>query len=204
MRAPAWVRRPTSGPPSFGRYRAPLVSTAIVLAAVIASCSGTSSPSPSLPSTGPLPTATDLVPNGPAPTNWPTTVVDGVIALGAADKSFAQMNSDVTTAVNAADPGKILTVMNDALKFLRPNLRFLPYLQGYPATKDVGDKLAAAYNQLVAGAQAIVDGVNAGDGEAVQQGFNQFFAGDAAYSVETGPLADLVQQALLMRRNLTQ
>ena len=204
MRAPAWVRRSTSGPWSFGRFGAPLVSTAIVLALLIASCSGTSSPAPGSPSTAPSPTVTDSLQNGPAPTNWPTTVVDGAIALAGADSGFKQMNSDVTTAVDSADPRTILTVMTDALDFLKPNQRFVTYLQAYGPTKDTGDKLAAAYDQMIGGAQKIVDGVNAGDGEAVQQGFVEFFAGDGAYAEQTGPLSDLAQQAVLMRRNLTQ
>ncbi len=208
MTARGWLRRSKSGSSAIGRLRAPGVSIAIVVAALVAGCSGlsaTASPT-TTPTTTPtgLASPTDSLQGGPAPTNWPTTVVDGVIGLAGADTSFKQMNADVATAVNSADPRTIVTVMNDALKFLRPNLHLVAYLQGYGPTKDTGDKLSAAYNQMINGAQAIVDGASAGDGEAVQQGFDQFFAGDAAYAAQTGPLSDLAQQALLMRRNLTE
>jgi len=139
---------------------------------------------------------------GPSATFWPTMVIEGAVALAAANTSFSQMNSDVTAAVNAGDPRRILTVMTDALKFLKANRVSVGYLQGYDTTKATGDKLAAAYDQMIGGAQTIVDALTSGNGEAVQQGFNDFFAGDAAYAEQTGSLGDIAEQATLMKHNL--
>ena len=183
-----------------------------LVAALIAGCSGlsgTASPAASATASAgaaasPSDSPSDSQQIGPAPTNWPTTVIDGSIAIAAADASFKKMNSDVTTAVNSTDPRTILTVMTDALKFLKSIRGAATYLQDYGPTKDTGDKLGAAFDEMISGAQAIVDGVNAGDGPGVQHGFDQFFAGDAAYAAQTGPLSDLAQQALLMKRNLTK
>jgi hypothetical protein len=69
-------------------------------------------------------------------------------------------------------------------------------------TKATGDKLAAAYDQMIEGAKTILDGLQSGNGEAVQQGFNAFFAGDAAYAAQTGPLGDIASQAALMKKHV--
>jgi FlaG/FlaF family flagellin (archaellin) len=173
----------------------------VALGLAFAGC-GTSTTSPGSAGTAtPLPTDST---EGPSATTWPTLVVEGAISLAAADASFKQMNTDVTTAVNAGDPQKILIVMKDALTFLQKNRVAVRYLQEYDSTKATGDKIGAAYDQMIKGAQAIVDGITSGDGEAVQQGFNDFFAGDAAYAEQTGPLGDLAAQAALMKRSYTQ
>ena len=197
------VRRSGTGSAARDGLRRALLGVAILISLGIAGCSALGSASPT-----PAATATATVPDdatmGPGATFWPTQVVEGAISLAAADASFSKMNQDVTTAVNGADPHTILTVMTDALKFLQSNRVAVGYLTQYDATKAVGDKLAAAYDQMIGGAKAIIDGLTNGNGEAVQQGFNDFFAGDAAYAEQTGPLGDIVSQATLMKRNYTQ
>ena len=184
--------------------RSAAAAWALLLVVSIVGCGVSASPSPSSsPATTGTAAPSDAT-EGPSATFWPTQVIEGSISLAAADGSFSQMNKDVTTAVNAGDPHTILTVMGDALKFLKANRVAVTYLQGYGPTKATGDKLGAAYDQMIKGAQTIVDAINSGNGPAVQQGFNDFFAGDAAYAESTGALGDLASQATLMKRNYTQ
>ena len=197
------VRRSGTGTGAHGRLWGPLVALAVVISLGIAACSGLASGSPTPPATATVSVPDDAT-MGPNATFWPTNVIEGAISLAAADASFSKMNQDVQTAVTAGDPKTILTVMTDSLKFLQANRVAVGYLQQYDTTKPVGDKLAAAYDQMIAGAQKILDGLKSGDGEAVQLGFNDFFAGDAAYAEQTGPLGDIVSQATLMKRNYTQ
>lgn len=200
MSGPARPRRSAVGRPR-SESGWTVLAVGLLLGLVIAACagvSGTPRPSPTTQATGSGPVS------GPAATNWPTMVIEGAVTLAAADASFSQMNKDVGDAVNAGDPSRILTVMTDALAFLKANRVSVTYLQGYDTTKATGDKLAAAYDQMIRGAQAIVDALKSGNGPAVQQGFNDFFAGDAAYAEQTGPLGDIAAQAALMKRNLTQ
>jgi hypothetical protein len=141
---------------------------------------------------------------GPNATPWPSQVIEGAISLAAADASFKQMNTDVSTAVNAGDPQKILIVMNDALTFLKKNRVAVTYLQGYDATKETGDKIGAAYDQMIKGAQTIIDALKSGDADGVTKGFDDFFAGDAAYAEQTGALGDIATQAATMKRSYTK
>ena len=196
------VRRPGTGRRAGGGPALLAVGWLVAASLVVAACGISTTSSPSGAGTPTIqPSEATL---GPAATPWPTLVVEGAISLALADASFKQMNSDVTTAVNAGDPQKILTVMKDALTFLKKNRVAVTYLQEYDFTKATGDKLGAAYDQMIGGAQTIVDGLTSGNGEAVQQGFNDFFAGDAAYAEQTGPLGDLAAQAALMKRNYSQ
>ena len=199
------VRRSGTGRRPGGRLRPAWAAlSALTVVLTVAGCTGLSGSTSPGPVATPTPTVPDDATMGPSATFWPTQVIEGSISLAAADASFSQMNKDVTNAVDSADPHTMLTVMTDALKFLKTNRLAITYLQGYEPTKDTGDKLAAAYDQMIGGAQRILDGLTAGNGEAVQQGFNDFFAGDAAYAEMTGPLGDLASQATLMKRNYTQ
>lgn len=167
---------------------------------IIVACGASVTPSPSTGSSAPTGGGSG-VPT-PKPTFWPTGVVEATIALGAADGDFIKMANDVVGAVDSNDAARVLQVMSDALTFLKGNQENVPRLQGYPATTDVGDKLAAAYAQMIEGAQAVIAGMNAGDSSAVQAGFDTFFAGNAAYVAISPALGDLADQAVFMKRQL--
>ncbi len=203
MTHPGQVRRSASGWRSRGGRRLVGLLGPWGLAIALVGCVG-SGASPTSSQTVAPGTTSSGFPVGPLPTNWPSNVVEAAIELAAADASFAQMNKDVADAVTGADPRTMLTVMTDALTFLQANQRSIPALQAYALTKDLGDKLGAAYGQMISGAQAIVGGLRSGKSASVQQGFNDFFAGGAAYAPLTGPLGDLASQAALMKKHLSQ
>ena len=172
----------------------------MILALLLAACGATATPSSS--PTGATASPGESGSPGPKPTFWPTGTVEATIALGAADGDFTKMANDVVGAVNSNDAVKVLQVMSDALTFLKGNQENIPHLQKYPATKAVGDQLATAYGQMIAGAQAVIDGMNAGDTAAVQAGFVTFFAGNEAYVAVSPALGDLADQAIFMKRQL--
>lgn len=176
------------------------VAASVALTMVLTACSGSATAPPSTARA--TPSAADSGIPTPKPTFWPTGVVEATIALGAADGDFIKMANDVVGAVNSNDAVKVLQVMSDALTFLKGNQENVPHLQDYPATKSVGDKLAAAYAQMVEGAQAVIDGMNAGSTEAVQGGFVTFFAGNQVYVAISPALGDLADQAIFMKRQL--
>jgi hypothetical protein len=187
-----------------GRRRLPIVTLAGITAVAILAAACVSGTATSTPGSQATPSPTAESSGGAKPTFWPTTTIDGTIALGAANDSLTKMAKDVTTAVDAQDPQKILIVMSDGLTFMTSLQADIGYLQAYPETKDVGDQLAAAYGQMIKGAQEIVDALKAGNGEGVQSGFSDFFAGSAGYAAVAPALGDLVSQAILMKRGFNQ
>lgn len=192
-------RRP-SGRPTREIGLAALLGLALAL--LVGACGATA------PSSSPSGGATAATAPGesgsprPKPTTWPTTTVEASIALGAADGDFTTLANDVIAAVNSEDPLRMLQVMTDAITFLEGNQKNIPRLQAYPATKDLGDRLAVVYAQMIDGAHQVVDGIGAADGAAIQAGFAAFFDGNKAYVALSPEVGDIAEQALFMKRQL--
>ena len=96
----------------------------------------------------------------------------------------------------------MLDVIDRVIPFLQGNQKNIPRLQGYDFTKAVGDRLAAAYQQMVDGAIQIRDGLKSGDGAAVTAGFGAFLAGNTSYQDVRAALGDAANQAIFMKKGL--
>ena len=189
-----------------GSPRAPGAVAVIIFLAVAVSlpiaCTGEYSLSATpdtVPTTGAL---SPSAPTGAAPTPWPYLVVNSTISLAAIDAEFEKIGTDLSAAVDSGDLGRLLTVSNDVLGFLNANQKNIPPLQGYLETKVLGDRLAAAYGQMIAGIQGIHDSLVAGSGTGVTDGFVTFVAGNAAYAEIRRTLGDFAGRAVLMKRVL--
>jgi hypothetical protein len=177
-----------------------VLAAVLLLAAVpaaIMACSG-ASPGPTgsvAPSTGNA---------GPRPTHWPSEVVESTVALGLADSEFVKVGADLKAAIDSRNMETLLTSAKDVEAFLTGNRKNVPRLQGYGETKDVGDRLAAAYDQMIAGITEVRESLESGDADGVTTGFQTFVAGNTAYSAVRSDLGVLVEQAIFMKRLLLQ
>jgi hypothetical protein len=177
-----------------------LTLATIILATLAVGCSAVPSPTATAGSTA----AISAGPTGPNPnaTPWPIEVVESSIALGAADGGFAVMTDDLASAVSSGEPARILDVIGRVIPFLQENQKNIPRLQAYAFTKAVGDRLAAAYQQMIDGAIQIQNSLKSGDGAAVTAGFSAFFAGNTAYGDVRSALGDVASQAVFMKKGL--
>jgi hypothetical protein len=169
-----------------------------LLLGIVAGCSATTTPSPS-PAAASFPS--DSFSPDPGATSWPGGVVDAVVALGAADPQFDQVGKDLSTAIDTNNMQTLLAVVENVQKFLTANLAHIPKLQGYDATKDLGDKLAAAYTEMLAGMTKVHDSLVNGDGAGVTAGFDTFASGSTAYGLVRASLGDTFNQAIFMKRH---
>jgi hypothetical protein len=173
----------------------------VTVAGLVAACTptGTASGSP----TGTAgPDASGSGSPGPKPTAWPTTTIEATIALGAAHNDFDAMVNDIGTAVTAGDPALVAVAMDDALEFLEGNQTNIPRLQAYDSTKPTGDRLAATYAGMIEGLKMVKAGLAAGDGEAVEEGFEVFSEANTEYLTVAPELVELATQAIFMKRVL--
>jgi hypothetical protein len=179
-----------------------LAVPAAVLAAVIAACSNGPVATPS-GSFDPLPTL-GFLGSGESPqaTRWPSTVVEAVVALGAADGDLAKAGNDLNDAVQAGDLTLLLKTTDNVKTFLVGNQKNIPALQGYPLLKPVGDQLATAYTQMIAGVSQIHDSLVSGNAPGVTAGFQQFVQGSQTYGNVRAALSDAAQQAVFMKKGL--
>lgn len=181
-------------------------ATAIFFLAVAVSlpiaCTGGSSPRVTADAVPTTAASSSTASQGAAPTPWPYLVVNSTISLAAIDAEFEKIGTDLSAAVDSGDLARLLTVSNDVLGFLNANQKNIPPLQGYLETQVLGDRLAAAYSQMIAGIQRIHDSLVAGSGTGVTEGFVAFVAGNAAYSEIRRTLGDFAGRAVLMKRVL--
>lgn len=179
-----------------------VASSLLALAVGIVGC--TSMPS-ATPSEG---DGSNGVPAGsgatPKPTAWPSTVVIGMVALGAADSQFESMGNDMQTAVNDNSPQEMLVASQSGLDFLKGNQKNIPLIQTYSETKPLGDGLAKAYADMIAGLQKVHDSLESGDSAGVQTGFQQWASGNTEYGALRQELGDKAEQALFMQRILNR
>jgi hypothetical protein len=174
-----------------------LVFLALVVALVVA-CTSTTTPSPTVAGPG----ASGIDGSGAAPnaTPWPSDVVDGIIGLGGADSQFQQIGNDLQNDVNTGNLAQMLTDTTNILTFLTGAQKNIPLVQAYGPTKSIGDRIAPAYAQMIAGVQQIHDSLVASNGAGVTAGFTTFVAGNSAYGAVRQELGDLVNQAVFMKR----
>ena len=186
-------------------HRPLLLVAAPLVVLVVAMVGCTTTPATPGPSTA---GGTDQGPVGtgptPVPTSWPTTVVLAVTALGAADNEFDKMGSDLTTAVNDNSPQEMLVASQSGLDFLKGNQQNVPKLQAYSITKDLGDGLAKAYADMIAGLQQVHDSLDSGNAAGVQAGFQQFATGSTEYAAVRQDLSDKAEQAIFMTKVLNR
>ncbi|HEY2916512.1 MAG TPA: hypothetical protein VGI98_04775 [Candidatus Limnocylindrales bacterium] len=180
-----------------------LAISLVTLAVVVVACTSTpATPGPSSgDGSGQGPAGTGPTPK---PTSWPSEVVIATVALGAADSQFESMGGDMTTAVNDNSPQEILTASQSGLDFLKGNQPNIPKLQSYSETKSLGDGLAKAYADMIAGLQKIHDSLEAGDAAGVQAGFQQWASGSTEYAAVRQDLSDKSEQAIFMTRVLNR
>jgi hypothetical protein len=175
----------------------PVILTAGVVLGLAVACTSEGSATAT-----PEPSPTGSQSPGPRPTSWPTTTVEASIALGAAHADFPTMTGDIAAAVESEDPGRISAVLADALEFLTGNQQNIPRLQAYEATRSVGDRLAVVYDKMIQGLTQVRDGLDLGDGPAVEDGFAMFFEGHTEYIAISGDLTVIAEQAIFMKRVL--
>jgi hypothetical protein len=174
------------------------VALLVVIGVVVACSSGPAvSPTPSAPAS-----ASPAGSGGPKPTQWPTPVVEGTIALGAAHSDFTPMMQDLQGAIDSEDPARIADVIDRVLQFLTENEKNIPRLQAYPGTKDLGDKLAPGYRHLIEAATQVKTGLASGDGQAVTDGLKKFFDAELEYVQSASDLSVAVERAIFMKRQL--
>jgi hypothetical protein len=159
----------------------------------------TSTPPSQTQSTG-LPNGTD----GPKATTWPAQQIDSIIGLAAADSNFDKIGRDLTAALDSGNMVNLLNVSKEVQTFLVGNERNIPRLQAYDGTKALGDKLAPAYAQMIAGVTKIHDSLVAGDGAGVTAGFKTFAEGNSAYGALRAELARFAEQAVQMKGGLVR
>jgi hypothetical protein len=169
------------------------------LVVVVGACQGTTGPSAS-PAISGSPDASGPVPK---PTHWPTTTIEGTIALGAADGEIWKAGVDLRKAAENEDVEAMWGAADGLVKLLEGISPNVPRLQSYAPTKDLGDQLEVAYGKLHDAAAQIRDAITGGQPDLVVDGFTKLTAAMDVYADVRPALSDATQQAIFMKRTFS-
>jgi len=166
---------------------------ALVLAALVTACGGTSSPTP----------VTSAIPASPAPkpTPWPGPAVLAIIKLGGADGEIAKAGRDFTAAADASDVAALWGAADGLIPVIEDLISSVDPLEQWDKTAELGADLRGAYSLMLEGATLLRDSITAGDVAGVEEGSRKLAEGLVAYAPARPILADLVPQALLQQRH---
>jgi len=173
------------------------IAVAVAVAVALGACQGAVGPSGS---PGASATASGPVPK---PTHWPTTTIEGTIALGAADGEIWKAGVDLRRAAEAEDVEAMWGAADGLAKLIEGIEPNVPRLQSYSATKDLGDKLEVAYSQLHDAAVKIRDSITGGDSDGVVAGFTSLTGAIDTYANARPALSDATTQAIFMKRTFS-
>ena len=181
------------------------VALALGMALLAAAC-GASAPS-AAPSGSPAASASasgaaDASGSAPLPssTPWPGNVPDAIIGLGEVDTQIENAGMALSLAIGQKDIPGLVAAANGLVILIDKSGDLVTTAQGYAATRPFADADAAAFAQLRAGANDIVDGSRVGDGTKVNAGIATLSAGIGAYAVVRKGLSGLLEQALAQKK----
>jgi hypothetical protein len=201
------------------RAAAAAVAAGLVLALVVAACgSSGSSPAatasaPASPSAevatpsssgGPTSSADAAATPNPSATPWPSNIIEALTNLGIYDGRISKANDDIGTEAGNQDLTGMYHTAAD-LVVLLGNVQFeSDRLKGNPVTMPAWTAYQAALPDMLAGATTLRDSIAKGDAAGVTAGSDQLAKGFESYGDVRTILGPMVDEALLMQRQLVK
>ena len=167
---------------------------ASLLAAVTVAACGSASPS-ERPSPTP-PGSPQPAPSIEVPASWPSSAVNAVIALAAADAELASAGGDLIAAANTSDLELMLSAANGLAGLVEANRPNAEALAAYQPFAELGAAYLQAFDLLESGATALSEAITTGDAQGIVEGSRTIAAGVAAYGEVREPVSVLLPEAL--------
>lgn len=185
------------------RAGAPLPAARVLLVAVLfaaaaAACGGSA--------TGPIvsPTPSVKATPGPKATPWPAPVLEGTLAMAAADAELWKAGADIARAADASDVEAMWGAADGLAKLLEELMPNIDALEAYPHTAELGAAYRAAFPVMLEGAVQIRDSITGGDAAGVVAGSQRLAEGVRLYGDVRAILQPYVNDALKMKDSLVQ
>ena len=190
--------------PRAARAGAPIRAARILalaaLVAVAVACGGTSNaPAPS-PSSGGGTVATPAA----KATAWPSSVIEGVLALGAADAELWKAGADIARAADAKDVKAMWGAADGTVKLIEGLTPNVDALDAYPHTQPLAVAYRASFPVMLEGATQLRDSITAGDAAGVVAGSQRLAEGIGLYADVRSILQGYINDALKMKKTLVQ
>ncbi len=207
------------GPRTVAPHRRSTALAALLLGLSVAAC-GSSSVAPSGstgtggllgPDAGSPAVASPAGPTGggssapePTPPHWPGTTVLAVIALGAADGEIQKAGADLQSAADAEDLKAMWGAADGLAKMIDGLIANIDRLDVYEGTRPIAALYRKAFPEISAAARHIRDSITSGDAAGIAAGYQELVAAIQDYAPIRQQIGDLVEQAILQQRLLTE
>jgi len=176
-----------------------MLGLAMLVVTLVAACAGSTSPSPS----GPDGTAPEATP-GPKATPWPSSVIEAVLALAAADAELWKAGADIARAADAKDVKAMWGAADGTVKLIDGLMLNVAALEAYPHTQPFGAAYRASFPVMLEGATQLRDSITAGDAKGVVTGSQRLAQGISLYANVRSMLDSYVKEAMTMKKTLVQ
>lgn len=180
---------------SHGPFVALLV---VALVAILAACGS------GVRATPPPAGSADLATPGPSPSPWPVSVVEAVLALGAADAEIWKAGADIARAADAKDVEAMWGAADGTVTLLEGLSPNIETLESYPHTAELGAAYRAAFPVMIDGATQLRDSITNGDAAGVVAGSQTLAKGVKLYASVRAILEPYVKEASEQKRHLVQ
>jgi hypothetical protein len=170
----------------------------VAVAVLVAACGG----GQATPSASPSGAAEATI--GPKATPWPQSVIDAVLALGAADAELWKAGADIARAADAQDVEAMWGAADGTVKLVEALMPNIEILEGYPHTAALGAAYRASFPVMLEGATQLRDSITAGDAPGVAAGSQRLAEGVRLYAEARKILAGYVDEAIKMKDTLVQ
>lgn len=182
---------------------------ALVVALLVAACGAVSStPAPS--SASPAASGAPAASGGgggvlaPGETPWPGTVVEAVMNLALADVEIQKAGADLGAAAAYEDLPAMWGAADGLATLVKRLQGEVPRIAGYPESAAAAKAYDAAFPDMLAGASALRDAIDAKDAAGIVAGSQQLATGLDAYAQARREIGPLAERAMLMQRILVK
>jgi hypothetical protein len=188
------------------RGRLPARVAVALLAAMLAACGGTATPSGS-GDTPELPASASATPGvsgqpQPSPTRWAGDVIEAVVKLGVLDLQMESAADDLGAAAADQDLKAMYRVADRYVSLLGDMQFQADRIKDEPATAEAARAYQAAIPGALAGATQLRDSISASDADGVLAGSERLASALDAYADARRLIGPLVEQALQMQRQI--
>jgi hypothetical protein len=140
----------------------------------------------------------------PSQPRWPGTTVLAVIALGASDGEIQKAGADLQSAADAEDLRAMWGAADGLAKMIDGLIPNLDRLDVYEGTRPIAALYRKAFPEISAAAKHIRDSITSGDAPGIAAGYQELAAAIQDYAPIRLQIGDLVEQAILQQRLLTE
>jgi len=176
-----------------------LAMLVVALVVAVAACGGSANPSPSA-----LGGAAIEATPGPRATPWPSSVIDAVLALGAADTELWKAGADIARAADSKDVKAMWGAADGTVKLIEGLMPNVEALETYPHTQPLGAAYRASFPVMLEGATQLRDSITAGDAQGVVTGSQRLAEGVSLYANVRSMLDGYVKEAMSMKKTLVK